>query len=120
MEKLNESTYKLSQNETLEKKGSEWRVIYPIKKDINKPFGKGNINWFNFLTGGSIKRLIQLAIILILLVFLMWSYNHDIAECREYVERTNLIYGSQFVTPDISYDENLQYNLFIPPQDTSS
>ena len=121
MEQLSGTTYKLSDKEILEKKGSEWRIVYPIKKDPDKSFfKKDNILWFNFLTGGSISRLVQLGVILVLLSFLMWSYSHDIEECRELIERNNLLYPRNPLIPIIEYDEELLYNISVSPQDTSS
>jgi hypothetical protein len=58
----------------------EWGIIRPIKKNPSEPFGKGNINWKNFIIG-SWSRLITIVFIIIMLVFLMISYKHDMGVC---------------------------------------
>lgn len=120
MEEIGKDTYKLSDTEILEKKGKEWRIIYPLKKDLSKPFQSDNIQWFNLITGGSIKRLLNLGLILIVIFFVMWSYNNDIQECKVLIEEQNLIYGDfNSDIPIIEYEE-LEYSIFVPTKDSSS
>ena len=66
-----------------------YRVVYPMKKDIDatpEPFSSGwfkNINWFNLLTGGNWWKLIKIALIVSLLLFSVWAYRRDTQVCQE-------------------------------------
>ena len=46
-----------------------WRVVEPIKKDINEPYSVKNTNWFNLLFGGK-KNLLMLIILAIVAIML--------------------------------------------------
>ena len=58
----------------------EWIVVHPVKKDLDKPFGKGNINWKNFLIG-SWGSFLTIVIFLVIIGFLIWSYREDMNTC---------------------------------------
>ncbi len=61
----------------IQKKVGVYRQVYPAG-------WKGKIIWKNMLFGGSpIKSLIFFAIIL----FVIWSYNNDVAQYKEFYER---------------------------------
>jgi hypothetical protein len=60
-----------------------WRVVKPIQKDISRPFSfKNNINWKHFLIGDW-SRLITFIVIMILILFAAWAYNHDLKACAD-------------------------------------
>ena len=61
-----------------------WIVVNPIKKDLSKPFGKGNINWKNLLIGNG--QNIGLILIVVTLLFTAWAYKHDTFECKKFME----------------------------------
>jgi hypothetical protein len=54
---------------------SGWRVVHPIKID-------GKINWKNLLVGGSYWNLLKIGFMVGTLIFLIWSYAHDIETVR--------------------------------------
>ena len=67
----------------IEDKLFRYRLIFPIKKDTDKPFTLDNINWFNFLTGGSWGNILMVVIIVLVMVGLVLAYKHDIALLSE-------------------------------------
>jgi hypothetical protein len=73
VEKIREGLY-------IKKSFDGYRVIHPIKRE------DGTINWFNLFTGGSYWNWVKLAIILIIIYFMTWSYLRDIRVCRELTE----------------------------------
>ena len=68
IEKIREGLY-------IKKSLGEYRVVYPIKND------DGTFNWKNFLIGGSWFNLIKTTLIILALIALTLSYNHDVKEC---------------------------------------
>ena len=60
----------------LKKGKAGYRVIYPYKVD-------GKINWKNFLIGGSYWNILKILAVVGMLIFLMWSYGHDIEAVRQ-------------------------------------
>jgi hypothetical protein len=64
------------------KKG--YRQVFPIKKDLSKPFGKGNINWRNLLIGST-----QGLILTILVIVILLSYTIHTEGYRDYIEEIN-------------------------------
>jgi len=62
-----------------------WFIVYPIKKDQDKPYTKDNINWRNLLVG-STGSFIQMIILFVLMTFLIFAYMHDTEECYEMLE----------------------------------
>lgn len=72
----------------IEDKLFRYRLIFPVKKDENKSFwAEGNIEWFNFLTGGSWGNLIMVAIIAATMVALVLIYRNDVAGLVECCNR---------------------------------
>lgn len=60
-----------------------WRVVHPIKKNLEEPFNwKKNVNWLNLLTGGW-GNLVTLIIIVGMIVLLIISYKGDISSCND-------------------------------------
>lgn len=68
IEKIREGLY-------IKKSLGEYRIVYPIKND------DGTFNWKNFLIGGSWFNLIKTTLIILALIALTLSYNHDVKEC---------------------------------------
>lgn len=66
-------------------KHTNYRVIYPIKKELDKPFSKENFNWKNFIYGGLENTLVLLFILFLTLTF-FYIYNHDTKEMQKVVE----------------------------------
>lgn len=96
-----------------------WRVVKPIKKDLAKPFSlKNNINWKHFLIGDW-NRLILTIIILAIIFFAAWAYNHDINSCAEKYAgeclqaRTNKCFSSCWIRCNLATNDllKLNYNL---------
>ena len=63
----------------------DYRVVRPIKKDVNKPFGWGNIHWQRFLIG-SRSQILTVAIVVALICYMAAGYNKDISYCRDVME----------------------------------
>ena len=53
----------------IKKTNDSYRIVYPIKKDLEKGYSLDNIHWKNLLIGGSWSNLISTSIIIILLLF---------------------------------------------------
>lgn len=66
-------------------KFGDYRLIYPITKDISQPFTFNNIHWKNFLIGGKWSNLITLIVIVSLICFSAWAYVHDQKECKDHL-----------------------------------
>jgi hypothetical protein len=64
----------------LKKDFTGWRVIYPCKND------NGTWNWKNLLVGGSYWNIIKVIVIVVLLLFLIFSYLNDVSSCRHLLE----------------------------------
>ena len=65
-----------------------YRVVYPIKKDIDatpKPFSSAwckNINWFNLVTGGNWWKVIKVSFLIFIILFSVWAYKRDTEFCQ--------------------------------------
>ena len=59
-----------------------YKIVYPIKKDLDRPLSLENINWKNLLIG-SWKQFLTLIIFLAIIFFFIWAYKHDMAVCQE-------------------------------------
>jgi len=57
-----------------------YRIIYPFKNPDR------SINWFNVITGGSWGKLIVCMIIVLLILFSVYAYKKDVANCLEVIE----------------------------------
>lgn len=61
-----------------------YRVVYPIKNDLDRPFSfRDNVNWKNFLIGGSWKRLGVLLLTMCVIFFFIGTYKADTENCRQ-------------------------------------
>ena len=85
------------------KKGWDgYRVVYPIKKDLDRPFSfKDNINWKNFL--GQWHFWLKSLLFLIALYFFVQMYLADTEQCREFVDNFGYQCG-------LYYEQNLKLN----------
>lgn len=85
LEEVKPDVYKLNKTEFLQKTKYGFRVVHPPRYDLNKPMGKGNINWKALLYGGSILNLISFLLIFIAIGSMLLAYAHDTKECREFL-----------------------------------
>lgn len=92
------------------KEGVYWngkRIIYPIKKDMDKPLKGDNIDWKN-MWGVRNSGVLVLSILLILLVlFGSWAYRHDTEECFKVIENP-CDYCSEMFRPVSNFDNQLE------------
>jgi len=82
-----------------------WRVVHPIKKDLDKPLSLQNVSWFNFLTGGW-NNLLILFIMVITIVSVFWFLDMQYSEVVDYVEKLSVI------CKPLVLEDSLQKNLF--------
>jgi len=82
------------------RKGGYYQV-YPVVKDINKPFGKGNINWKNFLIGGGNNWMFL--IIALIAILALFAYKHDTNAYAKIIE-------NPCITSCASQCININYN----------
>jgi hypothetical protein len=95
MEQLDENNWKLNKNQSLQRmKNGEYRIIAPFTKYDPETksyrtnlFDFKNYNWYNFLTGGSISRLITVIVIVLCICFVVWAYKFETKQCMEFNER---------------------------------
>lgn len=80
--------YKIREGVYLKTTGKSESIIYPPKKDLNKPFYADNVNWKNFLIGGSWNRFITMCIIIAIICLISYGYYHDIKEYKTFYENT--------------------------------
>jgi hypothetical protein len=58
-----------------------WSIVYPLKID-------GKYNWKNIILGGSWYNLIKVILVVGLILFIAFSYKHDMASCIKYGQET--------------------------------
>jgi len=76
--------YKLGEGIYLEEdKKGKYHKFYPIKKDLEKPLQKGNIDWKNVLGWRNKGLTIMTLVFMGLLLFSVWAYDHDIETYRD-------------------------------------
>jgi hypothetical protein len=100
------------------------RLVYPIKKDISKGYSSDNINWKNFLLGGSWSYAIKVAIVMTIIILSLLAYKHDTQVCRDFirdidkncVDYMSIQGGSSDNTQDLV---NLSLNSAQMPQDAT-
>lgn len=61
----------------------EYRVVYPIKKDLDKSFTWDNIHWKNLCLGSGWGNIITLAVFLLVVSLMAYGYAHDTELCRD-------------------------------------
>ena len=67
---------------------SGWKIVYPIKKDLDKPYTLDNIHWKNLLTGGGWFKLLVTIFIFAIIIFSVWAYLNDTKICRELISNS--------------------------------
>jgi hypothetical protein len=60
------------------------RQVYPV---INE---EGEINWFNFLTGGTYWKLIGIIIFIVIMVGFVFEYHYNFKVCADLMNQQNL------------------------------
>jgi len=76
------------ENEVLYLKKSKifgWSLVYPIKID-------GKYNWKNILLGGSWHNLFKILLVVGIILFIAFSYKHDVANCIKYGQDLARVY----------------------------
>lgn len=68
-----------------------YRQVYPPHKDITKPLSLDNINWKRAIIGNP-ENTITIMIILAIVLFSAWAYNHDMEQCREIIEDEDFMF----------------------------
>lgn len=63
---------KIEENVIVRKGKLGYRIVYPYKTN-------GKLNWFNILAGGSYWNLIKTTFIVMAVLFMVNSYNHDVS-----------------------------------------
>ena len=66
-----------------------WRVVHPWKID-------GKICYNNVITGGSWWNLVKVAVIVLMILFFVYSYKHDIAEYKKVSDNPCLYCASTY------------------------
>lgn len=107
--KLDESTY-------VGKDKFGYKIINPIRKNLELPFQKGNINWKNLLVGGSWFNIVKLLILLLILGSIIYGYMLNTNECREMVK-----HPKDFCEPvckvENPYSPAREFNITLPEVD---
>ena len=81
IEKISDDLYRLTKTSNLKKGATgKWRIVYPLKDE------DGNIHWKNVFLGGTWLNFFTMIIIVSLLMFLSWSYSHDVEACKLMIE----------------------------------
>jgi hypothetical protein len=76
---------KIKENLYIQKTPFGYKIVNPIRKDIDKPLTKDNIHWKRLLIGDW-SRFISTLVFILLILLVSWSYSHDTAECRDVIE----------------------------------
>jgi len=67
----------------LKKSGDSFRIVHPIKKDLDAPLSLKNINWKNLIAGGSWKNLGMVAMIITVILGVLNEYSTNIRVLQE-------------------------------------
>tara|TARA_R100000656_G_scaffold3079_2_gene4885 strand:+ start:489 stop:851 length:363 start_codon:yes stop_codon:yes gene_type:complete len=78
-----------------------YKRVYPINKDINKPFAKDNIHWKRFLIG-SWGRFLQGVFFIVFVAAMVIAHNYEVAEYKE-------ILGDEDYCEDLGYKKPKPY-----------
>lgn len=92
---LEQGDHKLKDGVYLRKEKDNYRLIYPVKKDLSQPFSFKNIHWKNFI---GIQNWLS-TLIIILVIVMSLTYMRDTELCREIVANPYKICGYQFGVP---------------------
>lgn len=69
-----------------ETKSGNYRMVKPIKKDLDKPFNlKTNCNYTNLILGGSWNNFFTIVFVISIIMLVSFGYAHDTKECREII-----------------------------------
>ncbi len=74
------------------KEGVYWtgkEIIYPIKKDITKPY-KNNLDWKNLIGIRNMSMLLMVIIFFSMIFFGVMAYKHDTNACFNLIENPQL------------------------------
>lgn len=66
-----------------------YRVVYPNRIDLSKPFQKGNIHWQNVI--GQWHFWVKGILFLLVLYFFVQMYKSDVKQCREFVQNIDSV-----------------------------
>lgn len=101
---------KIRENLYIKKGWDGYRVVYPNKIDLDKPFQKGNINWKNVI--GRWPFWIKGLFFLILLYAFVQGYLHDTKQCRDFVNNIDTVcYQYQSVINDRAINYSIDYSI---------
>lgn len=104
--------FKLDESAYLKKEKNDWYVIHPIKKDVTRSLSFENIdfrNYKNLILGGSWTRFFKLLLFIIWIIFMVWSYNSEIADYRDVAQNP-----CEYCIPSYEIDDS---NLKNPSMD---
>ena len=86
-----------------------WKIVYPIRKDLDKKISITNINW-KHLVIGSWANILFVVIFLVILLSLTRAYTYDIEVCKEYMEDP-CKHCSAMLLPEDSTLDKIDFNL---------
>lgn len=93
----------------------EYRVIYPIKKDMDKPFGLDNIDWKgkwkNIWLGGSWRKFFQTLFVILIILASVLAYRHDTAACFKILQDPQSICNYRYYGSNLALNESLLLNI---------
>ena len=101
---------KIRENLYIKKGWDGYRVVYPTKIDLDKPFGKGNIHWRNLI--GQWHFWLKGLFFLVMLYIFVQGYLHDTKQCRDFVNNIDTVCSKyQSVMNDKAINPNLDYSI---------
>lgn len=110
---MEEGKNKLADGVYLLKRGDDYKIIRPPKKDITKPFTKDNIHWGNLI---GIKHNWLSLLIIVLLILSSIAYKIDTEECRKIVENPQKICGYHFQIQEVNITNIWDNTTFVEKQ----
>ena len=73
------------------KEETEGKPRYFKKREVYPIFNEdGNINWFNFVTGGKWWKLAGIILFVIIVIGFIWEYHSNLIQGAECLSRENL------------------------------
>lgn len=96
------------------KEGVYWtgkRVIYPLKKDMEKPISIANLDWKNLLGIRNFSMFLMVLLLVFSLLGVSYAYKYDMQQCFEVIENPQKYCSNFMILPSEDSEYNYLTNL---------
>jgi hypothetical protein len=96
-----------------------YKVVYPNRKDLEKPFSLSNANWRNILMGGRWTYILKLIIILLIIYAFVYMQLANEKQCRTFASNfTNICI--QYYSEVVLKNNTIQDNSYLTINDLNN